>query len=408
MVLKCLFYLPALNMTTMDERVWQLSNREIQDNIPLVVVVATCLFLGILGNGFALAFFGFKRPRSVTDLLISFLATTDLVACAVYYDEFIIVFQSFTFTNLIGCKVIFVVNNWVTITSLSFLAFIAIDRHRRICRPLKGQMSERFAKIAAATLVIFTFILNFKEVFLAEIVTKHVAMNDNSSVAIYVCSHSADKEKVAAIKASFIITITAYVCLFVVIIASYVVICRQIRRISLIKRKLKTKRFEENAAYVYEKKEEKNEEVQKESSANVEKPSESSSYTYESTDTKISDLDQPKVLFKTNEASASTQSVVVKIESQQKVIQAERKVTKMIVVFTAVSLLSFVPYFVANLAIPRFVSTEKNLSNMNKKIARQFYMLNSIVNPYIICFFNANFRIFIKSCIAKITCRRPS
>ena len=427
-----------------DPRVADLRRREIERNIPLVVVVAIVLVLGIIGNLFSIVFYGFSKKRTVTNFLIAALALNDLLANFIFWDEIVIIFQSFTFTDKTGCKTVYFLNNWILINSVILLAVIAIDRYRRICHPFSKQISSRAACFIVLGVTMVTFCLTLRETFLADIVAKPVKMNDNSTVYGYFCVHTDDKTYTSLIQVSHLLNIVLFLTSIILMIVLYVLVIRKIvtTRLSMTHSTVFSKDLTSSSAQTEDtgvSEAEKNCVPTKNGQTNATNDDDSlipqngktSNDNRPKTHILITDATSSASDPQTNNGHARKEngytpcnkkintkgSVTLQHskaaneaedEKAKKNNKAERGVTTMVIAFTAVSILSFVPYFGTMIFAGRHVSTEDNLSNMGKKVARQFYMLNCVVNPYIMCYFNTRFRRFISSFVCRRTCQLSS
>lgn len=412
---------------TENARLEDIREREINDNIPLLVVAVGMIVLGIIGNSTSIAFYGFSEKKIVTNILISFLAVNDLIACIVFCDEIFVLFYTFKFTNIAACKAIFVANNWVVITSVALMTVISIDRYRRICHPFSWQLTIRTAKVTVGCVVLFTFCFNLREAFLADIVTKYIRTNDNSTIKGFVCTHTDDKSLTAVIKASDIFNMITYFTLFSVVIIAYSLIIKKLvttnyilhrsRRDAINNSQLSdTSPGRGNCNEGYETSERNNTDSLT-LTETADSPVNRHSTVSTTETTKIADVSAVTIQLENverNEHTLERESLDSKrcvsnlsvntsktIHESSKTSEIEKKITRMVAAMTIVSILSFVPYFTIVMFVPRHISTENDPSSMGKKIARQFYMLNSIVNPYIICYFNSKFRMFVKGIICK-------
>lgn len=473
---------------TEDPRLQELRLREEMRNIPLAAFVAVVLILGVVGNSFSVVFYGFKQRLTVTNFFIAALGINDLLANLIFCDELTLIFKSFVFRDRAGCKTVFFLNNWIMINSVALLTIISVDRHRRICHPFSGQLSQRKARIIVVGGSLLTCILTARELFLADIVTKPVKMNDNSTIYAYFCTHTNNKSYATFIKASHLINIIIFGTAVIILIIAYGLIARKVvmsrKAVFLIGGSehssdsslpdTKTKENtngdvekvvdecqslkvvvsapqEENMKCPSETKLSEKSETLIESLANIEKQTvvsrnsqKSSSLMTQLPVIGIKELNRNNnceineqmgvslpvecnqedtisvakpikenlqrlnkaAVKKTNSLAKSNpkERLSSKSDSLKQNFKAEKKITLMIAVFTCVSILSFMPYFGTMLFVPRHVSTEDNLSNMEKKIARQFYMLKCVVNPYIMCCFNKKFRRFIANVIRRRNC----
>lgn len=523
-----------------EARVAELKRREIIRGIPLMVLVVVMLLLGIVGNSFSIAFYGFRRRKTVTDFLIASLAANDFLACLVFCDEIPIAFQAFTFTDVTGCKFVFFLNNWMLVNSVMLLTVIAVDRYRRVCHPFSRQMSKDVALRIVIAVTFMTFCLTLREPFLADIVTKPIKMNDNTTLYGYFCSHTDDESAVAVIKASHIMNITIFASAILVIIIVYSFIANAIVKtrsavlrhpvesssstntnnveinivetinadannavINIVEKNnvetnnaerhkvdnnnVKTSNVETNNVEInnietdsgkinivenidvetnnvemnsvennnaelniaetsnidtnivetnrVQTNQSETHNVEKQASESVGNDNNAfedesqSACAISSLSERLSQPENSQNLSTESDASSKMKSTLKKETARSKSVtrqprdrrstgrdtirsgesrensHAEKRVTIMITAFTMASVLSFVPYFAVNLFVPRHVITEDNLSNMWKKIGRQFYMLNCVVNPYVMCCFNNTFRRYVTNFFYQKTCQ---
>ena len=413
-----------------DERLLQLSARDRQDNIPLATFVIIIITLGVIGNAVAFLFYGFKERRTITNFLIAALACNDLFVNLVFFDELYVHFEPFLFTSTAACKIIYVANNWVLLNSVSLMLVIAVERYRKICQPFSWQFTQLRAKAATACVTLLTLVLCSKEAFFAEIVPEHILMNDNSTVIGYVCVHSHDKKLKPIIKGSNFVTMFLYLSLFTSIITVY---CLIICKIYKVNKATSDNRVTMNTQQeVYEMNETTN------SSSNAtqsttDSANDSQNDVNDGSNSKTGklvtrinvgastpdglkcagDVEQgltvadtgntadkrKKLIASSDEEEAKKQAMIAKQKNNppNKLVEVERRITKMIIVVAIASILSFVPYFLVVLLVPSHNSTEDQLSNMKKKIFRESYKFNGVINPFIMCIFSSNFRQFIKN-----------
>ena len=129
----------------------ELNDRKAALLIPTIVYVGCLMIIGFLGNIMVCAYFGCKARRTSTSLFISLLAIFDLLACVVSMPgEILDIRYYFDYENVFFCKVSKFVNHLTAAGSSFTLMIIAVDRHRRICSPLRRQIQIKQAIIACS------------------------------------------------------------------------------------------------------------------------------------------------------------------------------------------------------------------------------------------------------------------
>ncbi|KAH9523305.1 hypothetical protein Btru_066343 [Bulinus truncatus] len=127
----------------------QLNNARAMVMLPTLLVFGTYIIVGLIGNTLAVYIFSFRLKSGTQNILIVYLAVFDLLTCslAVPFEMTDLVFSAW-YPSLAGCKLMRFTNTFCTAGSIFTLIIIAVDRYRKICRPLKKQMSARDVKLS--------------------------------------------------------------------------------------------------------------------------------------------------------------------------------------------------------------------------------------------------------------------
>ena len=129
----------------------ELNDRKAVLLIPAIVYVGCLMTTGFFGNILVCAYFGCKARRTSTTLFISLLAIFDLLACVISMPgEILDIRYYFDYENVFFCKTSKFVNHLTAAGSSFTLMIIAIDRHRRICSPLRRQIQIKQAIVACS------------------------------------------------------------------------------------------------------------------------------------------------------------------------------------------------------------------------------------------------------------------
>lgn len=141
------------NTTTIED----INGKFRQRNIPGIYFISLQMLLGLVGNLLVIVLYCTRFKISNYRVFVLFLACLDLINCvlvmpfAILYLYFPINFPS----NFI-CKAGHFIGFFGGVASPLMLVVIAIDRFRKVCRPLKKQITEKQAKMSCTIIVLIT------------------------------------------------------------------------------------------------------------------------------------------------------------------------------------------------------------------------------------------------------------
>ena len=139
-------------MSLLENRNWtldELSQMKASVLVPSIVYLSVLMIIGIAGNILVIGIFYFRFSSSTHRCFILVLASSDFFACSVGVPFAIAEsFHAYTYFEHISCRILRFVLYYTCICSSLTLVLIALERFRKICRPLKPQMSVRMAKWA--------------------------------------------------------------------------------------------------------------------------------------------------------------------------------------------------------------------------------------------------------------------
>lgn len=137
----------------------ELNDEKAVMQIPVFVYIGLLMILGFIGNTLVCVYFGCKTRRTSTTIFVTLLAVLDLMACMFSMPgEIIDTRYPFLYENVFMCKFSKFVNHLTAAGSSITLVIIAIDRHGRICSPLRRQIQVKNAFTASSfTLIIALF-----------------------------------------------------------------------------------------------------------------------------------------------------------------------------------------------------------------------------------------------------------
>lgn len=113
-----------------------------------MIYLGLLMLVGVPGNLLVLIVYPRRFPRNTHRTFIVGLAMADILACLVTLPfEIIEMRHQYTFYNEWVCKVFRSCNNVFALSSIIILMGLSADRYRRVCKPLKVQMTSRHAKM---------------------------------------------------------------------------------------------------------------------------------------------------------------------------------------------------------------------------------------------------------------------
>lgn len=143
--------LAAIENSTADDNytLEELNDLYVKKKIGGMVFVSLLMVIGILGNAHVLYLYAFKFPKTNHRIYILCLAVLDMITCSIGMPFVIFDLKNtLTFDSAIVCKLLRFLNYFNSGGSAFTLLVIAVDRYKKICRPLGKQMDEKMAKIA--------------------------------------------------------------------------------------------------------------------------------------------------------------------------------------------------------------------------------------------------------------------
>ncbi|XP_005103907.1 uncharacterized protein LOC101848449 [Aplysia californica] len=131
-----------------DSDLWAENEHFAETVIPAMVFVGLLMVIGILGNLLVVYVYGFRFKSATQHFLIVCLACFDLLMGALAMPtEIADMRYHHTFDSAFACKLLRFITMFSSISSSFTLVTIAVDRHKRVTRPLTKQMAMRKAKV---------------------------------------------------------------------------------------------------------------------------------------------------------------------------------------------------------------------------------------------------------------------
>lgn len=157
----------------------EINDAEAFRQFPLSVYLSILSLVGLIGNTIVLYIYTKVYTNSNSRCFIRFLSAIDLMTCVVAVPmEILTVLNQYEFDNLIACGISRYVNSAGTVAASTILLLIAIDRYRKICRPIKWQISNKIAKILSVCSLLFGILFSVPNLFMYGVRTREVVFEN--------------------------------------------------------------------------------------------------------------------------------------------------------------------------------------------------------------------------------------
>lgn len=131
-----------------EEDLWDENDKFARTLIPAMIFVGILMVAGCVGNALVVYIFGFKFKSATQHSLIVCLACFDLLSSSIAMpSEIADMRYHHTFSSAFACKLLRFITMFSAVGSSLILVVIAVDRHRRVTKPLTRQMTVRHARI---------------------------------------------------------------------------------------------------------------------------------------------------------------------------------------------------------------------------------------------------------------------
>lgn len=418
--------------------------------IPVIVVMSVFGFLGFIGNVLTITFYVGNMKRSPSAVQIACLAATDLVVCVMIIPNNIEMVYNVAYDQSILCKLTHVIGYWSICSSSLILFVIAIDRHKRICRPHSEQITIKKTGMIIAVISSGSFVLslrNFVNMDATEVKVK--TRHSNVTVTGHYCTTREDGGFKISTSVFYGIDVLLVLTCWITLIVTYSLI---IHTLFKVKRTHKASsrlgrdgpqvvpgeaeystdtldsRGNSSAASNAHRLEISNTEVSGSSFADV------NQFQYTGQCTGQNTLQVPEVTYsaktlpppqrspklgRTQAVCAKTLPKPSRSEStpdilkhmvntmvkgkkrRQRKIAArsrhERSLTFMMLTVSMLFILCMVPYFVIRVLMRLVLDSGKEYElGTGRQFALRLVYLNSVFNPMVYCFFNPKFRTYLR------------
>ncbi|XP_041361551.1 orexin receptor type 2-like [Gigantopelta aegis] len=155
----------SADVTTMikaDEYLQSLNDEFALTIISAIVFLAAILVVGFVGNIIVCYIYLAKFKVSTTRCFVVTLALFDLLTCCIAIPgELVDMRENYTLRNVGMCKILRFCNSFSTVGSGAVLLAIAVDRYRKICKPLSKQMTIRLAQVGIGLGCLFSLCVSW-------------------------------------------------------------------------------------------------------------------------------------------------------------------------------------------------------------------------------------------------------
>ena len=151
--------------------------------LPVVVYISIIMVMGIIGNGHVLlVFYGNYKRNSTYRTFVLFLAWIDLLICGVCLPFEIVNFLFVIIIPIGMCKFMFHVTASLALSSIFILVVIAVERYRRVTKPLNPKLTNTFAKRLCVAAIVVSGVFQLPKIWMTA--TIRVFVNDKSVSAL--------------------------------------------------------------------------------------------------------------------------------------------------------------------------------------------------------------------------------
>lgn len=176
-----LFEIEMTNATTISDINSEMMNR----NVAGIVFICVLMVTGIVGNAAVLYVFGSRFVSSNYRTYVICLALVDAISSCILMP-FMIVYLVYpkNFPGNFLCKFGHFVGYYTSTTSAFLLILIAVDRHRKICQPMKKQISITFAKRSCIAINILGLVISVQSLFIYGTTTEPFFIYNNTETMV--------------------------------------------------------------------------------------------------------------------------------------------------------------------------------------------------------------------------------
>lgn len=137
----------------------QLSHEMALRILPVLVVLGSLMVIGTVGNALVVYIFVWRMKATTQNYLFAWLGILDLISCTVGIpSEIADICLYYAYENVVACKIMRFCLTVPPVASVSVLLVIAVDRYRRVCKPLHVQLHMQHAKVGVAIALVIALV----------------------------------------------------------------------------------------------------------------------------------------------------------------------------------------------------------------------------------------------------------
>ncbi|XP_025091550.1 oxytocin receptor-like [Pomacea canaliculata] len=151
---------PSLVSNWTDADLWAENEAIARKLVPAMVFVGALMLVGIVGNSLVVYVYAWRVKPTTQYFLILCLACSDLLICLIPMPtEIADMRYHLTFSSPEACRLLRFINLLSFVFSIFILLVIAVDRYRRVCRPIGRQMTLREARWGAVVSAVMALVM---------------------------------------------------------------------------------------------------------------------------------------------------------------------------------------------------------------------------------------------------------
>lgn len=392
------------NSTLEEDRLLEEAHqKKIEEHIPLILFMFLIAVMGIIGNILTIVFYGYKVKKTSTITLIRLLAAEDLIVCFLLFTTIADLFVNIQFTNVVLCRVMYFFDHWFVVSSVFTLWIISIDRYRRMCQPLKSQLTVKTAKIAVVVTSIFSMAFSTHD--FVTYTTVNVKMSTSDKQYPYVIGHyctNTDEPHLHTVVLVFhlVDAMTIFACLLTFVF-TYGNIWKALRAHNRNTVHLHTSpsfSSRQSTSDYNSKVLDSVDNTDDKETSDTKSGKQSVHFSVSSNlNTKCLNNLQSAIIDNSNETKPMTGKKSSRRASKSsKTSKSERNLTIMMFAVTIGFVVCFTPYFIVNAAFRLSSETTEDELHTGVEFALRSPFFNSVINPIIFCVFNAQYRRYVK------------
>jgi len=317
----------------------------------LTIYLGILAAVGSIGNAALITYIVLQKQVTTHRIFLLGLAVSDFIVCSVTVPfEIIDVEHLHTFHSTEACKVFRSLNYLFIFTSILMLMALSLDRFLRVCKPLFPQISPKRAKIVILINISIAITFSWPNLFFYGVRQIHLSNNSTG----YDCTTAEEYESTKQILIYSTILCLLFVSFFVTLLIFYCMIGMAI-----------FSHFRYVRQFLHAQ-------------------------------------DSNQVHRDHNEHVPVSRS-----QSQE---GSSKKITKISFIISSVFVLSYSPILVLSIseALRRCYIYPQFDGEILLQIVERFYIFNHVVNPFIYCFLDVNFRLMIKNMMFNLCHRKEN